>query len=195
MIVNSKTELRKEYKNIRNSINSKIRQEKSKIICNKLLDFIVESKFENVFIYNSFSSEVDTKDVIGALYVATVNVFLPKCNIETETMKAIKYDPNNEFAKNIYGIEEVVDLNESEAKELDLIVVPGIAFDVCGNRIGYGKGYYDKFISATENNPLILGICYSEQICDKFYDVDVHDRKMDIIFTDTEDYYINISRE
>lgn len=195
MIVNAKTELRKKYKNIRNSICEQLRQEKSKIICKKTLEFIAANNFKNIFIYNSFSSEVDTKDIIGALYNDEVNVFLPKCNIEAETMKAVKYNPNNEFIKNIYGIKEAVTLNEAESNKLDLIIVPGIVFDVCGNRIGYGKGYYDKFISETKNNPLILGICYSEQICEKLYDVDAHDRKMDIIFTDIEDYYINLSRE
>ncbi len=71
------------------------------------------------------------------------------------------------------------------AEEIDLAVVPGLAFDRQFNRLGYGAGYYDRFLPKLKKNAVKAGICYSIQLIDQI-PVEAFDIAMDIIVTDTE---------
>ncbi len=186
MTVSSKSELRSKFKNIRNSIMQNQRVLKSKVISDKLIEIIRRKKYTNIFIYNSFSSEVMTGDIISKLVAEKINVYLPICNIHNETMKAAKYNSTDVYTENIYGIKESSNHFIEMPNRLDLIVAPGIVFDKKGNRIGYGKGYYDKFIKSLNYKPVIIGLCYSEQIYHEVLNADLHDEKMDMIITDMD---------
>ncbi len=65
--------------------------------------------------------------------------------------------------------------------DISIMVVPGVCFDVYGNRIGYGKGFYDKVIT---NKVITIGICFDEQIYSDKIDAEYHDKKIDIVITD-----------
>lgn len=188
MTDSSKTELRLKFKNIRNSITKNQRVLKSKIIRDKLFEIIERKNYTNIFIYNSFSSEVMTGDIISKLVSKKINVYLPKCNIYNETMQAVKYNSTDVYTENIYGIKESSNHFIEMPNRLDLIVAPGIVFDKKGNRIGYGKGYYDKFIKSLNYKPALIGLCYSEQIYHEEIDADLHDEKMDMIITDMDTF-------
>lgn len=190
MIAN-KTELRSKFKNVRNSLDVVERDLKSKIICKKTLNLIKQNLYKNVFVYKSFSSETKTDGIIRGLYGENVNIYVPYCNIEKEEMVAVKYAPDDECTDNVYGIQEPLNLNVINQNEIDAIIIPGLAFDKLGNRIGYGKGYYDKYINSCKSNPALIAICYSEQIINEYIDADEHDVKVDMIITDEEDIIIN----
>lgn len=180
-----KTEFRAKYKNIRNSINQEIRTEKSKTITRKLLSILNEQKYKTCFVYNSFSTEVETGELIVELLNMDKKVLIPKCNINDCTMKAVMFNPTDSFVKNEYGIKENF-ADEDFSNLIDAIIVPGIAFSRSGSRIGFGKGYYDKFINNLKSKPLIIGICFDEQIIDTEFYFEAHDAVMDIVVTDKE---------
>ena len=78
---------------------------------------------------------------------------------------------------------------EHQADEADLIVVPGVAFDLSGHRIGYGKGYYDRFLKHPERKTHLVGLCHDFQLIDGSIPIDRHDIQMDIIVTDRRIIY------
>jgi len=104
-------------------------------------------------------------------------LYLPKLTDEF-SFKAIKY---GELSSNQYGIPEP---SGEEATSLDLILVPGVAFDRQGNRIGMGKGYYDRFL-AKQKNVLKIGLAFSEQILASI-PKEPYDEIVDLIITDEE---------
>jgi 5-formyltetrahydrofolate cyclo-ligase len=79
---------------------------------------------------------------------------------------------------------------EYQADGADLIVVPGVAFDLSGNRIGYGKGYYDRFLNNPESKARLVGLCHDFQLIDGAIPADLHDIQMDIIVTGRRIIYI-----
>ena len=84
-----------------------------------------------------------------------------------------------------FGIPEPgADLPLVTVADIDIMLVPGVAFDVCGNRLGYGKGFYDKLLSSSTKLPLLVGISFNETLYDEL-PAEAHDIKMDYIVTPT----------
>ncbi len=194
MIEKSKTEFRSFYKKLRNEISEYERKKKSELIAQKFLSEFLNDSHTTYFIYNSFSSEVETGDIIKKLFKVGKKILIPKCNTDELTMKAVVYNPLEKVTANIYGIaenESTVDFRE----EIDIIVLPGIAFDTTGTRIGFGKGYYDRFINTLTNAPVLVGLCFEEQLCDDKLPFDEHDAKVDYIITDKQIVQISKNRD
>jgi len=179
----SKSELRTYFKNIRNNINVKDRVKKSTLIKNYFLSEFSEEKV--YFIYKSYLSEVNTEGIIKELFKMNKTVLIPKCDIHTETMSAVKISEKNLFKLNQYGISES-DTDDFFEGKIDVVVLPGLVFDKNGNRIGYGKGYYDKFLNSLNYKPLTVGLCYSQQITDSIDICNNNDVKLNYIVTDQE---------
>lgn len=179
----SKSELRTYFKNIRNNINDIDRANKSNLIRSNFLSEFSEGKV--YFIYKSYLSEADTEGIIKELFKMNKTVLIPKCDIKTETMTAVKISEKNSFRLNQYGILES-DTGDFFEKKIDIVVLPGLGFDKKGNRIGYGKGYYDKFLNSLNYKPLTVGLCYSQQIIESIDICNNDDVKLDYIVTDQE---------
>jgi 5-formyltetrahydrofolate cyclo-ligase len=104
-------------------------------------------------------------------------VALPR--VEGESISFYQHSDNDHLVKGRFGIMEP--LPQVGIKGIDLLVVPGIAFDRRGYRLGYGKGYYDKFLS--KNPTISIGLAYSIQIV-QIIPHGSHDRRMDLIATE-----------
>jgi 5-formyltetrahydrofolate cyclo-ligase len=118
---------------------------------------------KSFFIYNSFGSEADTKSIISALIILGKDVYLPKT--VGDKMYAVKYDGCEEhLVKSNLGIYEPQ--GEEYDGDFDVVVVPLLAINSRGYRLGYGGGYYDKFLKNTK--AIKVGIGYSLQITDEF---------------------------
>lgn len=111
--------------------------------------------YDSFFIYNSFSSEADTHYIISRLIEEGKKVYLPR--IEGEDMVAVPY---GETVKNKSGIEEPK--GHAYTGKIDVCVIPLLAVNERGYRIGYGKGFYDKFLK--KNETLKIGLGYFFQI-------------------------------
>ena len=173
-----KKEIREKYIRIRNSLEKNKIYENSRFITKKVLDLDVFKKYENILIYSSIGSEVYTKEMINNL-LKTKNVFLPKV-ISSGQMEFFKINSLNDLKIGKYNILEPRTKIKYE-KQKSIVIVPGVAFSKSKYRIGYGGGYYDRFIKENKKN-LYIGICFDEQITefDKFEE---YDQKMDIVIT------------
>lgn len=151
----------------------------------KILNLKEYKESKTVFIYVSYGSEISTIDLIKeALREKTVLV--PYCVDKFGKMIAVKIDSKDDLKEGMYGIKEPECPIEYEGK-IDLTIVPGVAFSKEGYRIGYGKGYYDRFLK--EHDTFSLGICHSELLFDKV-PFDEFDVKLQKIITEKEEIRI-----
>ena len=129
-----------------------------------------------------FKNEVKTDKINSFIEKNDKNLILPKV-IDKEKMIAIKN--NGEFSKSAFGNIEPV--GKEYLEEIDLIVVPGVAFDKYANRIGFGRGYYDRFFNKYPNAKRIA-IAFELQVIDEEIQTDVFDKKIDILITEENIY-------
>ena len=156
-----KESLRKEYIKIRNSISDRIL--KSIIIFNKIISLSEYKNAHIIGLYNSIGSEVNTSEMIEYFISDNKIVCLPRVTEDNMDFYRI-YSLNDKFEKSKFNVlEPIIDENNYiSADKIDLLIVPGVCFDIYKNRLGYGKGYYDRYL---ENANLIkIGICFDEQI-------------------------------
>lgn len=173
-----KEDIRKKMINIRKDVSNK--KEKSIIIMDKIITLDIYQKSSVIAIYNSMSSEVDTSKLIS-ISLKNKIVLLPR--IINNKIEFIRIDNNTKYNNSSFGVSEPI--GNIYQGIIDLIIVPGVAFDSKGNRLGYGKGYYDKYL----NNKDIykIGVCFNEQVIDNL-PIDKHDIKMNLIITDEKKY-------
>lgn len=179
----NKEELRKKFKIIRDNINN--RDKKSSEIIKRLINTKEYQKSKFIALYSNISSEVETKELIK-ISLENKKVVLPKINKDnTMDFYEIKYLKDLEIGA--FNIKEPKVKNKKPIKkeEIDLIIIPGICFDKNRNRIGYGKGYYDKYLSNT--NIKKIGLCYEEQIT-KEIKSDKTDIRLDYLITEIKIY-------
>lgn len=174
--------IRKNVLTIRNSLSLSSRLEKSETIAKKLEKTEAFKKAGHVLFYYTLGSEVNTLPLIEK-YLGKKTIYLPKL-ISNDHFIAVPLLDMKSLGKNRYGIPEP--LGEKEAAEIDCIILPGSAFDRLGNRLGMGKGYYDRFLRRFPKAKKIA-LAFEEQMLDRVpkekYDVPV-----DLIITDRRTY-------
>lgn len=119
--------------------------------------------------------------------IPNLQIAYPVSNFETNEMKAIMIDEETVYKTNSYGITEPKFGNEVDATEIDLVLVPLIIFDKQGFRVGYGKGFYDKFLATCNQNVITIGFSYFEPI-DKIEDTCSFDVPLSYCITPTNNY-------
>ena len=155
----NKIELRKEYLDIRKSIIDK--KDKSHVITCKILELDDYKSASIIGLYMSLDSEVDTSELISLSLKLGKVVALPR--VIGNDMEFYKITSKDNLVKSNFGILEPVPNQEQviSKNNIDLIIVPGICFDTLRNRIGFGKGFYDRYLDDTMNS---VGICFDEQV-------------------------------
>lgn len=177
--------LRNKILSIRDSLDNNEKELMDKKIFNELINTDLYNKTSNIFIYISFNNEINTIKIIEKAFEDKKSVFIPKVYKDDKSMKAIKLNSFNELKKNSMGIlEPIDDSNYIEKENIDLIVVPGVVFDNECNRIGYGGGYYDRYLSDIKFKKNKIALAYDLQIVDKI-ECEAHDIKVDYIITNT----------
>ena len=181
-----KRNIRKEVLMKRSKMKAEEKELKDNIILEKLFETNLYKNSRNIFTYISFGDEINTIKLIERALKDNKNISVPKTYRETRTMNAIFIPCLKELKENHMGILEPIDDSIVIKKEdIDLIIVPGAVFDKDFNRIGYGGGYYDRYLEdiAYKNNKVVLA--YDFQIVDKI-EKEEHDVKVDIIITDKQ---------
>jgi len=179
-----KKELREKYKQIRKDIENK--EKLSEQITNKVLSSPEYINADVICSYISFGEEVGTIQIIKDALKKGKTVGVPitdKTHMDFYKITSIEEIKH----KNSFGIIEPEKNKEDLIipKSIDLIIAPGICFDLEDNRLGFGKGYYDKYLSNKELTAFKIGVCFKEQILvNELIDIDVHDIKMDKVITD-----------
>ena len=170
-----KKELRKEIIYLRDNLED--RYNKSMIIKNKIMNLDIYKNSKVIALYSSMKSEVDTKELIKESLELGKRVLLPRI-LNKNKMIFIEINNDTNYERNTFGVLEPIGIEE---KIIDLMIIPGVAFDKANNRLGYGRGYYDKYLK--DKDLYKIGICFHEQLVDNI-EVDEHDIKMDLIITD-----------
>jgi 5-formyltetrahydrofolate cyclo-ligase len=148
-----------------------------------------------VMLYLDFRDEVRTRWFVPKVWAAGKRIVVPYC---TESdLELFRLDRFDELAPGAMGILEPKPELRSDpdkridAKQLDLIVAPGVAFDSRGNRLGYGKGYYDKLLQQVRGDAAKVAVCFE---CQLFAEIPVlpHDVRMDMIVTEKAVYRVTV---
>ena len=164
----------------RNSLSKEEIAEKSKKIKDLLFNLSQFKNSKTAMFFVSFSSEVSTHEMIRSS-LGKKNVVVPKlAGGEIEPSVIIDFD--NLIQSGKFGILEPIELMKIAYKNIDLVLVPGAAFDLEGHRIGYGLGYYDKFLKKVPK-AVKIGLCFGFQVVDKIPNKE-HDVPVDLIITE-----------
>lgn len=182
----SKSILRKNMKKQRINLSRTEWQEKSKEIFKKLIVSDLLEKSSNIFVYNSIKNEVCTDELIDFLLIQGKEVALPVCHDSQIELTFVQVSSREDLLLGKYGILEPIKLNRKvfNSLECDCIIVPGVAFDFYGNRLGYGKGYYDAFLSKLSSKAIKIGLCYDFQLLENV-PTDSEDIPVDFVVTET----------
>lgn len=175
-----KNQLKDKMLEKRNSLPKEEILKKSMKIKSKLFNLEYYKKSKTAMFFVSFNSEVNTHDMIKNS-LKNKTVIVPKIvNNEIEPSVIIDFDSMIPSGK--FGILEPMGLMKIAYKNIDLVLVPGIAFDKEGHRVGYGFGYYDKFLKKVPKAAKI-GLCFDFQVVDKL-PREEHDVPVDLIVTE-----------
>lgn len=178
---NNKSELRKKYLEIRSKIDKK--QEKSNIIFERVIKTNEFKEANVIALYKALSSEVNTDKLIDYSLKNGKIVCLPRVDEDNLAFYTVNSSADD-LEKSGFGVEEPKrDENHLVQKELiDLVIVPGVAFDKDCNRVGFGKGYYDRFLEKT--NLKTIAIAFDEQIVEEGIQANDYDVKMDSVISE-----------
>lgn len=183
----SKSEIRKYIKEKKQAMTYEAITVKSEMIKNSLINEQEYKSSENILIYVSYNQEVQTKAIITYSLNNGKNVYVPKVFTDKENdnrkyMEFVRIKSLDELAKGYMGILEPVS-DESEAVDTGLLVMPGLAFDENKNRIGYGGGFYDRYLSEHMSDFFKIALAFDYQIVDNIA-AEEFDIKPDKIITD-----------
>ncbi len=181
----TKYELRIEYRNIRNKIKS--RENKSELISRNLIKSDIFANCKEIFLYFPIGSEVATQIIFDESVKIGKKVAFPKCLDSNGNMKFYYVNSFNELNEGMYGISEPISsvVREATPASDSLVIVPALAFDIEGFRLGYGKGYYDKYLAGYPCKT--AGLAFDECVCHKLPH-EIYDKRIDCLFTDKEIY-------
>jgi 5-formyltetrahydrofolate cyclo-ligase len=159
----TKAELRKKYKGLRNNLSSEVLEDLSLVISNQVLKLpIWNYSFYHIFLSIQEHKEVNTDYILNILSGKDKNILISKSDFETGNMKHFLLTDNTIIKKNEYNIPEPVDGIEISNDKIEVVFIPLLAFDKKGNRVGYGKGFYDKFLSNCKPETLKIGLSFFE---------------------------------
>jgi 5-formyltetrahydrofolate cyclo-ligase len=171
-------------KNLRNALTSEEQQSFSRAIQERLFGLYEYQACKRIFTFISFQAEVDTCPMITRAWRDQKRVFVPKA--EQNRMEFYEIHSFDHLIKSQFGVleppvnEETRYVGDKEAK---LMILPGLAFDRTGNRIGYGAGYYDRFLSQHEHDHFTkIAVAYDFQVLEQIM-AEEYDVKADILLT------------
>ena len=178
-----KKQMRSSCKEARRSMDKALKANYDKKIQNKLLNLFSVREADVVLTYVSTEIEVKTLDFIETLLKQGKKVGVPKCLNEKGDMDFFIIKSLSDLESGFFGVQEPDPQRATiaETTENSVCIVPAFLFDEKGFRLGYGKGYYDRFLSKFQGKT--VGICYDENICDSLMH-GKYDRPVGLIVTE-----------
>jgi len=186
--------LRQKILGARDGLSDKVRQAKSISVMQNFWTLLGMQQWSTLFIYVNFRSEVETLELIKKCINRDIRVAVPL--VEASAVRMIPLlikDPEQDLVPGYYNIPEP-DPKKSlrlEPGEIDAAVIPGSVFDIHGGRLGYGGGYYDRFLLNDAPQAKRIGLAFELQVVDKV-PLEPHDQPLDILIT--EERIVNITR-
>ncbi len=158
-----------------------------------LLSLDEYAQAECIALYAATHNEIDTGLILAAAFQTGKRVLYPAVCGHQMVFRPV--ERIEALQKGTFGILEPCPTGvDHQADEADLILVPGVAFDLTGHRIGYGKGFYDRFLRHPDSTAHLVGLCHDFQLTEVPIRADVHDIPMEIVVTDTRIIRIPIEK-
>jgi len=184
-----KKEVRKTFKNKRNLLNEEMVDEASERIIVQLKNYFdFTNKIVHVFLPIRKFKEVNLYPFIDFLHENNVQVVTSITNRVDNTLTHVELKSNTSLEEDSWGIPTPIKASLADETNIDVVIVPLLAFDKNGHRVGYGKGYYDRFLSEITAHK--IGVSLFEVLYEPL-DIDQYDIPLDVVITPTKTYVIN----
>lgn len=189
-IFEDKKKLREEILKKRKNISLNLKKELDRHIFNRFCESNYYKNANKIFIYVSYDTELDTKEIINKALEEGKRIFIPRIENKIKSMDAVEITSLDNLEESKYGILEPSIYKEAiDPNEIDLIIVPGVAFDCCGGRMGYGAGYYDRYFKKINKENLVdikkVALAYDLQILEQV-PMDEFDVPIDYILSENQ---------
>lgn len=186
-----KNKLRNYYKDKRSKLTKEEIDLKSSLILKNLLTNDFWKKADTIMVYLSFKNEVETKSIIKSAWEDNKKVIIPICQKDCTILPSL-FTSFNDLEANKLGILEpsTNKIQIADPLSIDLCLIPGLAFDLEGHRLGFGKGYYDRFLPLLKPNTPKIALSYELQLSTSTIINEEHDVLMDGICTEEKLYIL-----
>ena len=159
------------------------RRRKSAIVRRKLFRLAAFRRATTVFCYVALPYEVQTWELIEEMLAQGKRVVVPVAQRRTKSLRLCELkDPAAELSRGAFGVWEPSPRRPLPARELDLALVPGLAFDRRGHRLGHGHGYFDRWLARLPKTPPTVGLAFTFQLLDRLPTAP-HDRAVQTVLT------------
>lgn len=181
-----KSDLRKVYLQERKTLSSEQRARMSELIANMFFNSfdLSQTKFLHAFLTIEKFNEVDTSKIFERLWrdFPDVQTLAPRVDFGSQEITSPKLSRDTELVTSAWGIPEPANDESVEPGVIDIVLVPGLCFDRVGQRVGYGKGYYDRFLKQCRPDCVKIGLSFFEPV-EKIDDVHDGDVRLDAVVT------------
>ncbi len=178
-----KSDLRKKYNKLRDELSKNEIEKLNKAIQNNIEKLDIWNKeYFHIFLTMKNKKEIDTSILIDKLWSENKKLSTSVSNFKNNTLENFRYKDDTEIEINSWGIPEPKNAELINDKEIDVVFIPLLAFDKQGYRVGYGKGFYDKFLAKCRPGVIKIGISFfeTEDIIEDIHEADV---KLDFCVT------------
>ncbi|MED4754230.1 5-formyltetrahydrofolate cyclo-ligase [Brevibacillus choshinensis] len=164
-----KQQLRSRIMEERKVLPAAERSEYSAQVCRLLAEHEQLARARAIMAFHPFGVELDILPFVEEAQTRGQEIWLPLTIPSDRRLIPYRYEGKHMLKQGVYGIWEPDPAlaQEADLSKLDAVLVPGVAFDREGGRMGYGGGYYDRFLAALGSRPFLVGIAFSMQVIDK----------------------------
>lgn len=179
----TKTELRKVYRQKRQSLSQQEIDEKSMAIANQVIKLNIWDKvYYHIFLSIRRLKEINTEMLMHVLQGKDKQIVISRTHFEDLSMSHLLLTDSTSIKENSFGIPEPSDGIEVPIEKIDVVFVPLLAFDLNGHRIGYGKGFYDRFLKKCNKDCIKIGLSLFKPVT-KILDIQDSDISLDFVVT------------
>ncbi len=178
-----KQQMRRTIKALLRGLSLEDRERRSEDVCRKIKSLPLYQKAKTIVFYYPLDKEVNVISLIVQALGEQKVVGLPRVLSDRKTLKMCRIESLSSLEAGPWGIRQPREngLQEIETHNIDALLVPGIAFDRQGNRLGRGGGFYDSFLCATKDTAVKIGVCFSFQIQDNLPREPLRDAKVNFV--------------
>lgn len=185
----NKSELRRTYLEKRSAFTPDEREAASRAIADRFFDSFDLAGVRKLHCYLSIDkfNEVDTSLIYARIWreMPTVQLVCPRVDRQADELRHVEIGPDTQYTESKWGIREPADGRVVGPEEIDLVLVPLLCLDGDGYRVGYGKGFYDKFLSRCRPDCVTVGLSFFSPV-KQIDDIHDHDVPLDFCISPTE---------
>ena len=184
--MDTKDDIRQQMREKRHAVGHEDRRLAGLAICEKLIGNPINLLLRTwrVCLYLSAKNEIPTRYIMRAIWEVRHEVCVPAWSASARAYKLYAMTSHTQLIMGLHGIREPAVREPIEPWDVEAFILPGLAFDTCGGRLGYGAGHYDAILGKSVRAALKVAICYDWQVLDTPLPQEPHDIAMDWIVTD-----------